>query len=122
MKKFTSYKIGILILFVFTISSFTISNNSKITTDPYEMMHEVFLGSPSISQIKPLVEGILDKYDLPKNDEFRLKIGSMVLGLRKASLKGISEIQILKHIFNYGSTKISLPDQAGLSAVILEKS
>lgn len=97
----------------------TSSSNEK---DPYEMMQVAFEGSPEISKIKPMLEAVLEKYDLPKTDEYRLKVGSMLVSLRKASAVGVTEMEILKHIYQNGSNKISLPDQAGLSATLLETS
>ncbi len=97
----------------------TSSSNEK---DPYEMMQVAFEGSPEISKIKPMLEAVLEKYDLPKTDEYRLKVGSMLVSLRKASAVGVTEMEILKHIYQKGSNKISLPDQAGLSATLLETS
>lgn len=87
--------------------------------DPYEMMESVFLGNPSVSEIKPLIEGVLKKYSLPFTDEYRLKVGSMLVSLRKHNEGKVTEMQILKHIYYYGSNKISLPDQAGYSVVSL---
>jgi PBP1b-binding outer membrane lipoprotein LpoB len=103
----------------YTTPEWTSSSNEK---DPYEMMQVAFEGSPEISKIKPMLEAILEKYDLPKTDEYRLKVGSMLVSLRKASTVGVTEMEILKHIYQNGSNKISLPDQAGLSATLLEKS
>lgn len=103
----------------YSIPERTSSSNEK---DPYEMMQVAFEGSPEISKIKPMLEAVLEKYDLPKTDEYRLKVGSMLVSLRKASAVGVTEMEILKHIYQNGSNKISLPDQAGLSATLLETS
>lgn len=96
-----------------------LSSNDLIGADPYEMMHSVFIGNPEISEIKPLVEGVLKKYTLPATDEYRLKVGSMLVSLRKYNEGKITEMELLKHIYQYGSNRISFPDQAGLSATIL---
>lgn len=103
----------------YTTPERTSSSNEK---DPYEMMQVAFEGSPEISKIKPMLEAVLEKYDLPKTDEYRLKVSSMLVSLRKASAVGVTEMEILKHIYQNGSNKISLPDQAGLSATLLETS
>jgi hypothetical protein len=118
-----------------TVSSSSSSNSNTNSTyktpertrsvtmkDPYEMMHVAFEGSPEISKIKPMLEAVIEKYDLPKTDEFRLKVSSMLVSLRKASETGVTELEILKHIYQHGSNNISLPDQAGLSATLLETS
>jgi hypothetical protein len=85
-------------------------------------MQVAFKGSPEISKIKPMLEAVIENYDLPKTDEYRLKVGSMLVALRKASAVGVTEMEILKHIYQNGSNKISLPDQAGISATLLETS
>lgn len=103
----------------YTTPERTSSSNEK---NPYEMMQVAFEGSPEISKIKPMLEAVLEKYDLPKTDEYRLKVSSMLVSLRKASAVGVTEMEILKHIYQNGSNKISLPDQAGLSATLLETS
>jgi hypothetical protein len=83
-------------------------------------MHIAFEGYPEISEIKPMLEAVMDNYSFPKTDDNRLKVGNMLVALRKASEAGVTEMQILKHIYKYGSNKISLPEQAGLSATLLE--
>jgi len=90
--------------------------------DPYEMMHVAFEGEPEIDKIKPLIETILERYKMPINDEFRLKVGSMLIDLRKNSKVGVTEMDILKHIYQNYTPNISLPDQAGLSSTLLENS
>lgn len=96
--------------------------SSTTEKDPYEIMHVAFEGSPEISNIKPMLEAVLVTYGLPKTDEYRLKVGSMLVTLRKASSVGVTEMDILKNIYQHGSNKISLPDQAGISATLLERS
>lgn len=87
----------------------------------YEMMHTVFVGNPEISVIKPLIEKILKMYSLPNTEEYRLKISSAVLSLRKSSAIGVTEMDILKHTYQNGDVTISLPDQLGYSSFFLEK-
>lgn len=96
--------------------------SSVAEKDPYEIMEVAFEGSPEISKIKPMLEAVIENYDLPKTDEYRLKVGSMLVSLRKASAVGVTEMEILKHIYQHGSNQISLPDQAGISATLLETS
>ena len=104
-------------------SPYSSSGNSTSAVeekDPYEIMHIAFEGYPEIVEIKPLLEAVMETYSFPKTDENRLKVGNMLVALRKASTVGVTEMEILKHIYQHGSNKISLPDQAGLSATLLE--
>jgi hypothetical protein len=87
--------------------------------DPYEIMRIAFVGYPDKAEIRILVETVLAKYGYPITDEYKLKISSMLVSLRKASSRGVTEMEILRHINKYGSTSVSLPDQAGISAVLL---
>lgn len=98
------------------------SNSSivELEKDPYEMMHVAFEDSPEIDKIKPLIEAVMDNYTLPKTNENKLKVGSMLVSLRKASAVGVTEMEILKHIYQHGSNQISLPDQAAISMNYLE--
>ncbi len=98
------------------------SSTSVAEKDPYELMHLAFEGSPEVSEIKPMLEAVMDKYNFPKTNDNRLKVGNMLVALRQASTVGVTEMEILKHIYQEGSNQISLPDQAGLSVTLLETS
>jgi len=78
------------------------------------MMEVAFEGYPSTNDIKPMMESIMKKYDLEITEENLQKVASMLVSLRKASKVGVTEIELLKHIYQKGSDKISLPDQAGI--------
>lgn len=88
--------------------------------DPYIMMNSVFYGSPKIENIKALMEPVIERYKLPKNDDTRLRVSSVLLELRKSSETGVTEMQILTHIYLYGSDMITFPEQAALSSTLLE--
>lgn len=114
-------KLSLFFSLVFSVFS-AFDSLSFFDDDPYEVMHVVFLGNPEIREIKPLLEGVLENYGLPATNELRLKVGSMLLSLRKHNKDKVTEMELLKHIYAFGSNKISLPDQAGLSMTILLKS
>jgi len=40
-----------------------------------------------------MLEAVIENYDLPKTDEYRLKVGSMLVSLRKASAVGLTEME-----------------------------
>jgi hypothetical protein len=106
-------------------STYSSSENSSSSTsgkDPYEVMHVVFEGSPEIEKIKPMFEAVMETYNFPKTDDNRLKIANMLVTLKQSSAVGVTEMDILKHIYQHGSDKITLPEQAGLSATLLETS
>lgn len=98
------------------------SSSNPSEKDPYEIMHIAFEGSPEIDEIKSLLEVVMDNFSFPKTDENRLKLANGLVVLRKASTVGVTEMDILKHIYQHGTNKISLAEQLGLSATILETS
>lgn len=97
------------------------SNTSVVSEkDPYEMMHIAFEGSPEISTIKPMIESIMDRYNMSKTNDNILKVGNMLVSLRQSSAVGVTEMELLKHIYQHGSDQITLGEQAGISATLLE--
>lgn len=133
--KFNSIAILVLLAFLNSCSSNSSSNSSTIGSssyssstssssisaekDPYEIMNVAFVGNPKISEIKPLMESVMDNYNLPQTNENKLKVGSMLVALRKSNTVGVTEMDILKHIYLYGSNKLTLPEQAGISSTLL---
>lgn len=133
--KFNSIAILVLLAFLNSCSSNSSSNSSTIGSssyssstsssniaaekDPYEIMNVAFVGNPQISEIKPLMESVMDNYNLPQTNENKLKVGSMLVALRKSNTVGVTEMDILKHIYRYGSNKLTLPEQAGISSTLL---
>jgi uncharacterized protein YpuA (DUF1002 family) len=83
-------------------------------------MSLAFEGNPQESEIKPMVEAVLEKYNFPITDENCLKVGNMLLELRKASTADITEMDILKHMYRNGSDDLTIDQQAALSVVLLE--
>jgi hypothetical protein len=90
--------------------------------NPYHMMHVVFKGSPEQDQIQALVESIMDMYKMPKTDETALKIGNVATTLSKKSATGFTEMELLKHVYQQGSSLLTFADQAAQSSVVLDKS
>jgi hypothetical protein len=91
-----------------------------MVNDPYEMMHHAFIGTPEIEDFKPMLDDVMERYKMPITDENALKVGNMLVALRKDSKVGVTEMDILKHIYQKGSANISLAEQAGISAAELE--
>lgn len=88
--------------------------------DPYEKICFVFIGKPSKVKVQPLLEATMKKFNLSITDENVMKAASCVLSLRKTSAVGVTEMEILKHMYQKGSTKISFPNQAAISFTLLE--
>ncbi len=96
--------------------------SSLADKDPYEVMHVAFEGSPAISKIKPMVEAIMERYNMPKTNDNILKVGNMLVSMRQSSTVGLTEMELLKHIYVHGSDQVTLAQQAGISATLIETS
>lgn len=102
-----------------TTSSCSTGSNDKPKA-PYEIMSVAFEGSPRESEIKPMLEAVMDKYNFTVTDENCLKVGNMLVELRKMSAVGVTEMDILKHMYQNGSDDVTIDQQAAVSATILE--
>lgn len=116
-------------LLTFTLSIWLLSSCGSIdnTTntdniDEYEMVSTVFEGNHSREDIKPLVDKVLKMYDMPVNRENVLKISSAILDLKKESAVGVTEMDILKHIYQKGDPSIDFVEQVVISFNVLERS
>lgn len=108
-----------LLVIALSVSAKMSSINYQQAT-PYEMMTRVFVGSPSEKEIRTYLEPVMKKHNLSITKDNLIRCSSSLLSLRKSSKKGITEMQILKHMYKNGSSKISFADQAGISATLLE--
>jgi maltose-binding protein MalE len=102
-------------------SSTTSSTSTTDSEDPYYMMHIAFEGMPEIEEFKPMLDAVMERYGIESNRENLLKVGNVLVTLRKESKVGVTEAELLKHIYQRGSSQVTFPEQAGASAVILEK-
>lgn len=91
------------------------------SADAYTMMETVFEGYPSKSEIQPLMQKVLQMYGYEETEENLQKVGSVLVELRKNSVLGVTEMDILKDVYQNGNTSITFAEQAAISAVILER-
>lgn len=80
----------------------------------------VFTGRPDKEDIEPQLEAVMNLYNIPITDDNLLKIANMLYVLKKESKVGVTELQILKNIYQTGYTGNTLEYQAALSATLLE--
>lgn len=83
-------------------------------------MHVVFKGEPDEESIKKLIEAVMIKYHMPINEDNALHVGNMLMTLSNESAVGVTEMDILKDMYQNGSSAVSLSAQGGLSAGLLE--
>jgi len=96
-----------------------IVDTGKSADEAFEMLPIVSEGNPSLESVKKLLSDVMDKYHLEVNYENINRCGSAVLSLREASAVGVTEMELLKHMYQEGDDRLSFPEQAGVSATIL---
>ena len=101
----------------------TESSTSSENTQPsaYEMMEVAFEGNPSTSEIQPMMEEVMKNYELEVNEENLQKVASMLVSLRKESKVAVTEMEILKNIYQKGDRNVPLTTQAAISLMNLEQ-
>lgn len=87
----------------------------------YLSMHETFVGKPDTAIIKPLVKRLLAKYGSELFDDDPAMLGQMTTEFRKMSVVGVTEMDILKHIYQHGDRCEPLDKNIVMSYMRLEK-
>lgn len=105
-----------------TADQSAIVNTGKSAEQGYEMLHVVFEGNPDRTAIKKLMTAVMTKYNIDENYENLNRCGSALLSMKKSSAIGVTEMQILKHMYQYGDAVQTFPNQAAISATLLEQS
>ena len=104
------------------ISTSSESTQSESTQpNAYSMMEVAFEGNPSTSEIKPMMEEVMKSYNLDVNEENLQKVASMLVSLRKESKVAVTEMEILKNIYQKGDRNVPLTTQAAISLMNLEQ-
>ena len=95
-------------------STTTESSTSSENTQPnaYGMMEVAFEGNPSTNEIQPMMEEVMKNYKLEVNEENLQKVASMLVSLRKESKVAVTEMEILKNIYQKGDRNVPLTTQA----------
>ncbi len=128
MKGKTKYYLIIIALIagIIWVGSFNTGNNSEKKPNTisqksaYQKMKLAFIGRPSESEIKPILEKVMKFHGTEINENNREKAASALITLRKSSKNGVSEMDILKHMNLNGAKELSFPDQAAISFTLLE--
>jgi hypothetical protein len=89
--------------------------------EAFEKIHIAFGGMPDIEKVKPLLEAVMNRYKIVINNDNVLKVANVLVALKNESKVGVTEMEILKHIYQNGLTGVDYPTQAGLSAGLLEQ-
>lgn len=89
--------------------------------DAYEKIHIAFEGMPEIDKVKPLLETTMSRYNIIINNENVLKCANVLVALKNDSKVGVTEMDILKHMYQKGSSNVDYATQAAISATHLEQ-
>ncbi len=106
------------ILFTILIPSFALSQSNQ--KDPYEMMSVAFEGRPSKRSIEVMMEAVLKRHGYERNYKNRMGLGSVLIELRKNNNQKIVEMDILRHMYLNGVSRLSIEEQAALSMTLLK--
>lgn len=90
------------------------------TSDPYYIMHIAFEGQPGQAELATLINEVLQQHNEEVNDRNAIGLGNALVVMRKESKKGVTEMEILRHMHRVGANKMKLSEQVGLSASLLE--
>lgn len=96
------------------------SSSYKEQTPAYEQFHVVFKGEPEVQDIQKLMDAILDQYQMEKTELNKHKFGSALLKMQQTSPTGVSEMQIMKYMYQNSDASTPLPTAIGKAAYILE--
>jgi hypothetical protein len=88
--------------------------------DPYQIIDSVFEGYPDKSQVQPMLEAVMKRYNFPVTNDNILTAGNVLYDLKRASRVGITEMEIVRHMYQQGSAEGSMFEQARISAAALE--
>ena len=94
---------------------------NKTTVDAYVIITGSFEGNPSKSQVQPMLEDVMKSHGLEITDENINKTSSALVSMRLDSKIGVTEMEILKHVYQNGSPDQPLPTDIAISAYYLEK-
>lgn len=93
----------------------------ELTQALYDTLHVAFEGYPDEKRMQGLFEAVLLHYKMPVTTENVKGLGSLLISLRKQSKVGVTEMDILQHIYQNKNSKFDLPTQAEFSFNIIEK-
>jgi hypothetical protein len=89
--------------------------------DAYEKIHVAFEGMPDIDKVKPMLEAVMTRYNIVINNDNVLKCANVLVTLKNDSKIGVTEMDILKHMYQRGSASVDYPTQAAISSQYLEE-
>lgn len=96
------------------------SQRSSATASAYEIMEVVFEGVNDREEIKPLLEKVMSYHDMDISEENLMKCADILVALRKSSVVGVTEMDVLKNMYQHGTKGLDFGSQAAVSFSVLE--
>lgn len=107
------------LLIIYSFASCGPDKKSFDETDEYEIIRVSFDGYPDKNEVQPMLEDVMKRYSYTIDRDNILKVANILVTLKKMSKIGVTEMEILKHMYQKASLN-DLATQAALSATILE--
>ena len=89
--------------------------------DDYQKIHIAFEGMPEIEKVKPLLDAVMERYNIVINNDNVLKCANVLVVMKNNSKIGVTEMDILKHMYQTGNSSVDYATQAAISATYLEQ-
>lgn len=89
--------------------------------DAYQKIHIAFEGMPEIEKVKPLLDAVMERYNIVINNDNVLKCANVLVVMKNNSKVGVTEMDILKHMYQTGNSSVDYATQAAISATYLEQ-
>lgn len=91
-----------------------------IEKDAYELMEVAFEGYPSKSDVQPMLEDVMKRYDMEVNNENLTKAANVLVTMKNDSKVGVTEMEILKRVYQKGNNYEDYVTNVARAAVFLE--
>jgi len=90
------------------------------TDEAYEAIHYAFEGMPDIEVVKPLLVEVMNQYKIVINNKNTLICSDVLIAMKHRSKVGVTEMEMLKHMYQHGDRNIDFATQLAVSATYLE--
>lgn len=96
-------------------------NSSAIEgKDAYEVMEVAFEGYPSKEKIQPMLEAVMTRYRMSIDNESLLHVANALVVMKNQSKVGVTEMDILKYVYQRGNSTDDLATNIAIAATVLE--
>lgn len=79
--------------------------------DAYKKIETIFKGSVIKKDIQPMLEDVMTRYKIAINNENLLKTASKLIYMSNKSKVNVTEMDILKHMYQYGNSNETFDSQ-----------